>query len=89
MDITLDPGIRVWIFAPIAFITFLFGLAMHYVRLLVASERKPTKDQIKDSQIMMRSRIVRMNSRFVCPRAYHMRKSYIAFQKKVNHTRLS
>ena len=41
MDITLDPGIRVWIFAPIAFITFLFGLAMHYVRLLVASERKP------------------------------------------------
>jgi len=82
MDITLDPGIRVWIFAPIAFITFLFGLAMHYVRLLVASERKPTKEQIKDSQIMMRSRIIRMNSRFVCARAYHMRKSYFLDEDK-------
>merc|ERR1712048_1240201 len=82
MDITLDPGIRVWIFAPIAFITFLFGLAMHYVRLLVHNERTPTKEQIKDSQIMMRSRIIRMNSRFVCPRAYHMRKQYFINEEK-------
>merc|ERR1711879_69644 len=62
--------------APIAFITFLFGLAMHYVRLIVAADRTPTLEQIKDSQVLMRSRIIRMNSRFVCARAWHMRKAY-------------
>merc|ERR1712168_134266 len=82
MDITLDPGIRVWIFAPIAFITFLFGLAMHYVRLIVQSEPNATLEQIKDSQIMMRSNYTRMNSRFVCPRAWHMRKPYFVDEDK-------
>jgi len=82
MDITLDPGIRVWIFVPIAFITFLFGLAMHYVRLIVAGEQKATMEQIKDSQILMRSRVIKANSRFVCPRAWHMRKAYFIDEDK-------
>merc|ERR1711879_985623 len=68
--------------APIAFITFLFGLAMHYVRLIVAADRTPTLEQIKDSQVLMRSRIIRMNSRFVCPRAFHMRKAYFINEEK-------
>jgi len=76
MDITLDPGIRIWIFAPIALITFLFSLAMHYIRVMVSSDRKATLDQIKDSQILTRSRILRANGRFICPRAFHMRRDY-------------
>ena len=76
MDITLDPSIRIWIFVPIAFITFLFGLAMHYVRILAQTERTATKEQIKDSQQLARAQLIRANGKFVCPRAYHMRKDY-------------
>jgi len=76
MDITLDPEIRVWIFVPIAFITFLFGLAMHYIRVLTMSEKKATLEQIKDSQQLMRARTIRANGYYVCPRAFYMRKDY-------------
>merc|ERR1712226_385185 len=76
MDITLDPDIRVWIFVPIAFITFLFGCAMNYIRILVQAEQKATLDQIKDAQQLQRSVNIRMNSRFVCSRAFHMRKDF-------------
>lgn len=81
MDITLDPGIRLWIFVPIAFITFLFGLAMHYIRVIAASDRTATIDQIRDSQILMRSRLIRMNGRFINARAFHMRKNYFVEEK--------
>lgn len=40
------------------------------------TEKKATLEQIKDTQQLMRSMNIRRNSRFVCARAFHMRKDY-------------
>merc|ERR1712043_15918 len=76
-DLVLDSNIRLWVFVPIVIITFLIGILRHYVSLLLASEKKIDLQQIKDAQVLTRSRLLRENGRFLPKQSFIMRKHYL------------
>lgn len=81
----MDPAIRTWVFVPIVVITFLIGILRHYVSIILSSPKKPTTPSgpgaltplqtLKDSQTLLRARLLRENGRFLPRQAYSMRKS--------------
>ncbi|KAG7219288.1 hypothetical protein INR49_019184 [Caranx melampygus] len=60
-ELLLDSNIRLWVVLPIVFITFLVGVIRHYVSILLQSDKKLTLEQVSDSQVLIRSRILREN----------------------------
>ncbi|XP_063710805.1 ER membrane protein complex subunit 3-like [Symsagittifera roscoffensis] len=75
-DLVLDSNIRLWVFIPIVIITFLIGILRHYVSVLLASEKKVDLQQIMDSQVLLRSRMLRENSKFIPRQSFLMRKQF-------------
>ena len=57
-ELRLDTAIRLWVFLPIVAITFLVGIVRHYVSILLTSAKKVDLAQVRDSQILLRSRYV-------------------------------
>jgi hypothetical protein len=55
-ELRLDPAIRLWVFLPIVAITFLVGIVRHYISILLTSAKKVELGQVRDSQILLRSR---------------------------------
>ena len=64
-ELRLDPAIRMWVFLPIVAITFLVGIVRHYVSVLLSSQKKVDLAQVRDSQILIRSRAIRENARLL------------------------
>ncbi|MCJ8734719.1 hypothetical protein PDJAM_G00238460 [Pangasius djambal] len=87
-ELLLDSSIRVWVVLPIVFITFLVGVLRHYVTKLIQSDKKVELEQVSDSQVLMRSRILRENGKYLPKQSFAMRKHYLnnaetGFFKKV------
>ena len=89
-ELMLDPAIRIWVFLPIVLITFLIGIIRHYVSVLLSSPKKvilsnftnpsfPQVDlaQVTDSQLLIRSRMLRENGRYLTKQSFLMRKNYL------------
>jgi len=75
-ELRLDPAIRLWVFLPIVAITFLVGIVRHYVSILLSSAKKVDIGQVRDSQILLRSRALRENGKFIPKSSYLMRRHY-------------
>lgn len=73
-DLIVDSQIRVWVFLPIVVITFLVGIVRHYVSILLSSQKKIEIQQLQDSQIILRSRILRENAKYIPKDAFLMRR---------------
>ncbi|XP_022911316.1 ER membrane protein complex subunit 3 [Onthophagus taurus] len=73
-DLIVDSNIRGWVFLPIVVITFLVGILRHYISILLSSQKKVEMQQLQDSQILLRSRILRENARFIPRSAFNMRR---------------
>ncbi|XP_023691601.2 ER membrane protein complex subunit 3 isoform X2 [Paramormyrops kingsleyae] len=87
-ELFLDSSIRIWVVLPIVFITFLVGVIRHYVTQLLHSDKKVELEQVSDSQVLLRSRILRENGKYLPKQAFAMRKHYFnnaesGFFKKV------
>ncbi|KAK3565957.1 hypothetical protein QTP86_023360 [Hemibagrus guttatus] len=87
-ELLLDSSIRVWVVLPIVFITFVVGVLRHYVTKLIQSDKKVELEQVSDSQVLMRSRILRENGKYLPKQSFAMRKHYFndaetGFFKKV------
>ncbi|CAH1783148.1 unnamed protein product [Owenia fusiformis] len=76
-ELLLDPDIRLWVFLPIVLITFLVGIIRHYVTILLQSEKKVESTQIEDSQLLIRSRLLRENGKYLPRSAFRMRKAFL------------
>ncbi|CAG9761846.1 unnamed protein product [Ceutorhynchus assimilis] len=74
IDLIVDPQIRVWVFLPIVLITFLVGILRHYVSLLLASQKKVETQQLQDSQLILRSRYLRENAKYIPKAAFLARR---------------
>lgn len=77
-ELLLDPKIRFWVFLPLPLITFLVGIIRHYLTVLMNREKVVEKQQIIDSQALIRSRLLRENGRFIPKEAFLMRKHYFS-----------
>ncbi|XP_054626038.1 ER membrane protein complex subunit 3-like [Dunckerocampus dactyliophorus] len=87
-ELLLDSSIRLWVVLPIVFITFLVGVIRHYVTQLLHSDKKVDMEQVSDSQVLLRSRILRENGKYIPRQSFTMRKHYFnnaetGFFKKV------
>lgn len=75
-ELLLDSKIRFWVFLPLMAITFLVGIIKHYLFLFMANDKTVDKQQIVDSQALIRSRLLRENGRFIPKESFQMRKNY-------------
>ncbi|XP_054263227.1 ER membrane protein complex subunit 3-like [Macrosteles quadrilineatus] len=75
-ELLLDPAIRLWVFWPIVVITFLVGIVRHYISLLLASQKKVELQQLQDSQVMIRARLLRENGKYLTRQSFQMRRHY-------------
>lgn len=75
-ELVLDINIRGWVFLPIVLITFLVGVIRHYVSLLITSQKKVELTQVQDSQVLIRSRMLRENGRYISKQGFYMRRHY-------------
>ncbi|KAI3357879.1 hypothetical protein L3Q82_016269, partial [Scortum barcoo] len=87
-ELLLDSSIRMWVVLPIVFITFFVGIIRHYVTQLLHSDKKVDLEQVSDSQVLLRSRILRENGKYIPRQSFAMRKHYFnnaetGFFKKV------
>jgi hypothetical protein len=64
-ELLLDSKIRIWVFLPIMAITFLVGIIKHYLFLFMSNEKTADKQQVADSQALIRSRFVRENGKYL------------------------
>jgi len=76
-ELRLDPAIRIWVFLPIVLITFLIGVLRHYVSVLLSSQKKVDLAQVTDSQVLIRSRSLRENGKYLAKQSFLMRKHYL------------
>jgi hypothetical protein len=77
VDLRLDPAIRVWVFLPIIMISFLVGLIRHYIFIYLSSSKQVTLQQLQDSQVLMRSRLLRKNGHFLPKQSFLMRRHFL------------
>ena len=75
-ELRLDPSIRLWVFLPIVAITFLVGIIRHYVSVLLSSDKKVDLSKVRDSQVLLRSRALRENARYLPKSSFLMRRHY-------------
>uniref|UniRef100_A0A3Q4M123 ER membrane protein complex subunit 3 n=1 Tax=Neolamprologus brichardi TaxID=32507 RepID=A0A3Q4M123_NEOBR len=86
-ELLLDSNIRLWVVLPIVFITFLVGVIRHYVSILLQSDKKLTLEQVSDRcggktiQVLIRSRILRENGKYIPKQSFLMRKFYFNNQE--------
>ena len=76
-ELRLDPAIRIWVFLPIVAITFLVGIVRHYVSVLLSSQKKVDLAQVRDSQVLIRSRVLRENGRLIPKQSFLMRRHFL------------
>lgn len=73
-DLIVDPNIRTWVFLPIVLITFLVGVILHYVTYLVTNQDATSLEQLQDSQIVIRSRLMRANANYIPSSSFYLRR---------------
>ncbi|VDO56860.1 unnamed protein product [Onchocerca flexuosa] len=76
-ELLLDPAIRTWVFLPVILITFLVGVLRHYVALIFTSRKKLELKQVRDSQYLILSRLLRENGHFLPKASFNMRKNFL------------
>lgn len=64
-ELLLDSKIRFWVFLPIMAITFLVGIIKHYLFLFMSNDKTVEKQQIGDSQALLRSRLLREHGKYL------------------------
>ncbi|XP_018428678.1 PREDICTED: ER membrane protein complex subunit 3-like [Nanorana parkeri] len=75
-ELLLDSSIRLWVVLPIVFITFYSGLLRHHVTRLLQGDKKTELEPLSDSQVLIRSRILRENCKYIPRQSFLMRKFY-------------
>nr|KAF6420285.1 ER membrane protein complex subunit 3 [Molossus molossus] len=75
-ELLLDSNIRLWVVLPIVIITFFVGMIRHYVSILLQSDKKLTQEQVSDSQVLIRSRVLRENGKYIPKQSFLTRKYY-------------
>ena len=75
-ELLLDSNIRLWVVLPVVTITSFVGMIRHYVSLLLQSDKKLTWEQVSDSQVLIRSRGLRENGKYIPKRSFLTRTYY-------------
>ena len=81
----LDSAILAWVVVPMLIMVTLVGMGRQYVQTVLKSEPKMSEGDMKEltcKATLGRSHCTRNNGRFICERAFSMRRAYM-IRKKV------
>ncbi|KUF99366.1 Monoterpene epsilon-lactone hydrolase [Phytophthora nicotianae] len=74
VEIILDPSIRDWVVLPMVIIFGCSAMVRHYVTLLLKNEKMASVEQLTPMNTVKRAQITRVNSKFISPDAFAMRR---------------
>ncbi|KAE8581988.1 hypothetical protein XENTR_v10019896 [Xenopus tropicalis] len=80
-ELLLDSSIRLWVVLPIVCITFLNRLSSARFTPPAAGGERPELEPLSDSQVLIRSRILRENGKYIPRQSFLMRKFYFNDQE--------
>ncbi|KAA0201472.1 hypothetical protein HAZT_HAZT006877 [Hyalella azteca] len=75
-ELLLDSDIRLWVFFPIGLVTFFVGIVRHYLSVLISSQKKVDLTQLQDSQVLLRSRMLRENGKYLPKQSFYARRDF-------------
>jgi len=75
-SLVLDAKIRDWVLIPIVVVMFMVAIFRHHVTKLMKTERKADLKAIKEAQILMRARKLKMNANKIPQNSFLIRKSF-------------
>ncbi|XP_046853775.1 ER membrane protein complex subunit 3-like isoform X2 [Xenia sp. Carnegie-2017] len=75
-ELLLDSAIRVWVILPIVMITFFVGIIRHYLSILLQTTKKLELEQVSDSQVLLRSKLLREHGCYIPLQAFQMRRHF-------------
>ncbi|KNC83317.1 hypothetical protein SARC_04413 [Sphaeroforma arctica JP610] len=81
-NLFLDPNIRDWVFIPLVLVMLAVGILRANIAKLMASEKKPKKQDIIDNGYLQRARMLRANGRLISKESFAMRKSFFNHESK-------
>jgi hypothetical protein len=81
-DLLLDSQIRDWVLLPIVLVVFLIGLLRHYATLAMKTEVKTDETALRQSQVLLRSRLLRENANYISPRAFREKRELFNNKEK-------
>ncbi|XP_048510449.1 ER membrane protein complex subunit 3-like [Athalia rosae] len=76
-ELLIDPNIRIWVFLPLALITFMVGILRHYVGLCISDLPEVTLDQKKAGQLLRRIDLLKRNAGFITPAGFIARRNHL------------
>merc|ERR1711966_588976 len=77
VGIVLDPQIRDWVLIPIVTVMFLVGVLRDRVTRLLRSEQKGKVENVQQSSVLAKSKMLRMHSGFIPEESFRMRKKFL------------
>lgn len=76
-DLVLDPAIRDFVLLPLILLVFLFGILRHNAAVLLKGAPKAgDQEQVKQRNILQRSKLLRMNGKHIPLTAFAMRRHH-------------
>lgn len=75
-ELLLDSSIRLWVVLPIVLITLMVGVCRHFLSLALRGDNRPELEQLGDSQVLIRSRILREHGKYIPRQSFIMRKHF-------------
>ncbi|KAF3451823.1 hypothetical protein FNV43_RR07919 [Rhamnella rubrinervis] len=75
-DLVLDTAIRDWVLIPLSVVMVLIGVLRYFVSKLMRSNQVPDPKIVKEGQVIVRARNLRVGANFIPPKSYRARKFY-------------
>ncbi|TKY47052.1 ER membrane protein complex subunit 3 [Spatholobus suberectus] len=75
-DLVLDTAIRDWVLIPLSVVMVLIGVLRYFVSKLMRSSQTPDAKMVKEGQVILRARNLRVGANFVPSKAFRARKIY-------------
>ncbi|XP_059500302.1 ER membrane protein complex subunit 3-like isoform X2 [Stegostoma tigrinum] len=72
----LDSSIRLWVVLPIVLMSVSLGLIRHYLGRLLRGERRAELEQLSDSQVLHRTKLLREHGTYLPRQSFMMRKHF-------------
>lgn len=76
-DLLLDPAIRNWVLAPITAVMLLTGVLKHFITQVLTKPPTVDKMQTRESQALMRGRLLRANGHVLPETSFAARKEFL------------
>ncbi|KAI3882263.1 hypothetical protein MKW92_003199 [Papaver armeniacum] len=75
-DLVLDTAIRDWVLIPLSVVMVLIGILRYFVSKLMRSSPTPDAKMVKEGQVVLRARNLRVAANFIPLKSFRVRKTY-------------